>query len=101
VNNLNKISGNSFQIIKRPVFTGKSISLTRLRKYTFLVNLHATKSEIKGAIENLFDVKVIKINTSNLPRKKKRVGKFTGWKAQYKKAIVSVSKGQTINLLTT
>ena len=65
-----------------------------------LVNLDSNKSEIKAAIENFFQVKIIKINTCNLPRKKKRVGKFTGWKAQYKKAIVTLSEGETINLFT-
>ena len=95
MNNLNKIS-----TIKQPILTDKTIRLTESRKYSFLVNLDSNKSEIKVAIENLFQVKIIKINTCNLPRKKKRVGKFTGWKAQYKKAIVTLSEGETINLFT-
>jgi large subunit ribosomal protein L23 len=100
VNNLNKISESSFQIIKQPILTDKTIRLTESRKYSFLVSLDSKKSEIKVAIENLFHVKIIKINTCKLPRKKKRVGKFTGWKAQYKKAIVTLSEGETINLFT-
>ena len=95
MNNLNKIS-----TIKQPILTDKTIRLTESRKYSFLVNLDSNKSEIKAAIENLFQVKIIKINTCNLPRKKKRVGKFTGWKAKYKKAIVTLSEGETINLFT-
>ena len=51
------------------------------------------------AIENLFDVKVIKINTCRLPRKK-RVGRYIGWKPQYKKTIVTLSEGDVINLFT-
>jgi large subunit ribosomal protein L23 len=98
VNNLKKIS--TLTTIKQPILTDKTIRLTESRKYSFLVNLHSNKSEIKVAIENLFQVKIIKINTCNLPRKKKRVGKFTGWKAQYKKAIVTLSEGETINLFT-
>jgi large subunit ribosomal protein L23 len=98
VNNLNKIS--TLRTIKQPILTDKTIRLTESRKYSFLVNLNSNKSEIKVAIENLFQVKIIKINTCNLPRKKKRVGKFTGWKAQYKKAIVTLSEGETINLFT-
>jgi large subunit ribosomal protein L23 len=98
VNNLNKIS--TLTTIKQPILTDKTIRLTESRKYSFLVNLDSNKSEIKVAIENLFQVKIIKINTCNLPRKKKRVGKFTGWKAQYKKAIVTLSEGETINLFT-
>ena len=53
-----------------------------------------------AAIEYLFNVKVVKINTCNLPRKKKRVGKYIGWKPQYKKAIVTLSEGDVINLFT-
>lgn len=98
MNNLNKIS--TLRTIKQPILTDKTIRLTESRKYSFLVNLDSNKSEIKVAIENLFQVKIIKINTCNLPRKKKRVGKFTGWKAQYKKAIVTLSEGETINLFT-
>ena len=98
MNNLNKIS--PLTTIKQPILTDKTIRLTESRKYSFLVNLDSNKSEIKVAIENLFQVKIIKINTCNLPRKKKRVGKFTGWKAQYKKAIVTLSEGETINLFT-
>ena len=55
---------------------------------------------LKIAIEFLFNVKVIKINTCRLPRKKKRVGKYIGWKPQYKKAIVTLVEGDTINLFT-
>jgi large subunit ribosomal protein L23 len=48
----------------------------------------------------LFNVKVVKINTCRLPRKKKRVGKYLGWKPQYKKAIVTLFEGDVINLFT-
>lgn len=100
MNNLNKISGSSLQTIKQPIITDKAIRLTETRKYSFLVNFDSNKSDIKVAIENLFHVKIIKINTCKLPRKKKRVGKFTGWKPQYKKAIVTLCEGETINLFT-
>ncbi|HAJ62473.1 MAG TPA: 50S ribosomal protein L23, partial [Cyanobacteria bacterium UBA8543] len=50
--------------------------------------------------EYLFNVKVIKVNTCRLPRKQKRVGKYIGWKPQYKKAIVSLKEGDVINLFT-
>jgi len=53
----------------------------------------ATKPEIKAAIESLFDVKVVQVNTQRPPRKKKRVGKFQGYKPQYKKAIVTLAAG--------
>ena len=53
----------------------------------------ATKPQIKAAIEDLFQVKVVKVNTMQLPRKQRRVGKFVGYKSQYKKAIVTVAAG--------
>ena len=62
------------------------------------VNPKSDKTAIKSAIEYLFDVKVIKVNTCHLPKKKKRVGKYLGWKSHYKKAIVILSEGDTINL---
>ena len=58
------------------------------------------KSKLRKPLKNLFDVKVIKINTCRLPRKKKRVGRYIGWKPQYKKAIVTLSEGDVINLFT-
>ena len=67
------------------------------KKYSFVVDRYSDKLEIKAAIENLFDVKVLKVNTCRLPRKKKRVGRYIGWKPQYKKAIVTLSKGDTID----
>ena len=57
-----------------------------------------SKPSIKAAVESLFNVKVVKINTAHLPKKKKRVGQYTGWKPHYKKAIVTLSAGDTINL---
>jgi large subunit ribosomal protein L23 len=65
-------------------------------KYVFDVVLKATKPEIKQAIESLFDVKVVKVNTSRPPRKKRRVGKFIGYKTQYKRAIVTLSENDSL-----
>jgi large subunit ribosomal protein L23 len=62
-------------------------------KYTFEVTPQATKPEIKAAIEDLFQVKVVQVNTQQLPRKKRRVGKFVGYKSQYKRAIVTLAPG--------
>jgi large subunit ribosomal protein L23 len=62
-------------------------------KFTFEVTPKATKPEIKAAIEDLFEVKVVQVNTQQQPRKKRRVGKFIGFKPQYKKAIVTVAPG--------
>ena len=91
---------NKRQIIKYPIITDKATRLLENNQYSFIVDRYADKLSIKAAIEYLFDVKVIKVNTCRLPRKQKSVGKYIGWKPQYKKAIVSLSESDVINLFT-
>ena len=91
---------SSTNIIKYPIITDKATRLLENNQYSFIVNPYSDKITIKAAIEYLFNVKVIKVNTCRLPRKKKRVGKYIGWKPQYKKAIVSLAEGDVINLFT-
>ena len=98
--NSSTFSLSNAQIIKYPIITDKATRLLENNQYSFVVNRYSNKSSIKTAIEYLFDVKVIKINTCRLPRKKKRVGKYIGWKPQYKKAIVTLAEGDVINLFT-
>ena len=93
-------SDYSAQIIKYPIITDKATRLLENNQYSFIVDRYSDKIAIKAAIEYLFNVKVIKVNTCRLPRKKKRVGKYIGWKPQYKKAIVSLVEGDVINLFT-
>ena len=88
------------QIIKYPIITDKATRLLENNQYSFIVDRSSNKLVIKTTIEYLFNVKVIKVNTCRLPRKKKRVGKYIGWKPQYKKAIVSLAEGDVINLFT-
>jgi large subunit ribosomal protein L23 len=80
-------------LVRRPIVTEKATIMMELNKYTFEVIPKATKPEIKAAIEDLFQVKVIKVNTQVPPRKKRRVGKFTGYKPLYKRAVVTVAAG--------
>jgi len=98
VNNEKDFYSNRIRIVKYPIITDKAVRLIENNQYSFIVDRNSTKLTIKAAIESLFQVKVIKINTCRLPRKKKRVGKYIGWKAQYKKAIVTLAEGSTINL---
>ena len=91
---------NSTQIIKYPIITDKATRLLENNQYSFIVDRYSDKITIKAAIEYLFQVKVIKVTTCHLPRKKKRVGKYIGWKPKYKKAIVSLAEGEVINLFT-
>nr|WP_199323736.1 MULTISPECIES: 50S ribosomal protein L23 [unclassified Leptolyngbya] len=85
-------------MIRRPLITEKATRLLELNQYTFEVMPKASKPEIRAAIEYLFDVKVTGISTMNLPRKKKRVGKYIGYKPTYKKAIVTLAEGDSITL---
>jgi large subunit ribosomal protein L23 len=85
-------------LIRRPIITEKATLLLENNQYTFEVDPRATKPEIKAAIELLFDVKVTGINTLKPPRKAKRVGKFLGHRALYKRAIVTLAPGNSITL---
>ncbi|WP_413174941.1 50S ribosomal protein L23 [Anabaena azotica] len=84
---------NLADLVRRPILTEKATILMEQNKYTFEVTPKSSKPEIKAAIEDLFQVKVIKINTALPPRKQRRVGKFIGYKPQYKRAIVTVAPG--------
>lgn len=86
-----------FDIIKRPIITEQSNKALEANKYTFAVDKKANKIEIKNAIEKIFGVKVLNVNTVTVKPKTKRVGKYTGLTAGYKKAVVKVADGQKIN----
>ncbi len=85
-------------LILKPIVTEKATRQMEENKYVFDVLPKATKPEIKAAIESLFDVSVTSVNTLKLPRKKRRVGRYIGYKAQYKRAIVTLKEGDSITL---
>lgn len=85
-------------IIIAPVVTEKSAGNAERGIYTFKVVKTATKTQIKNTIEKAFGVNVVKINTLNTKAKDKRVGKYTGKTKTYKKAIVTLAEGQSIDL---
>jgi large subunit ribosomal protein L23 len=86
-------------IIKAPVITEKGSKLAQDEgKYLFKVDHRASKSEIKEAVEKIFKVKVDSISTINVKPKKRRVGRYAGMSNKYKKAIVKLAEGQTIDL---
>lgn len=87
-------------LIKYPIITDKATKLLEMNQYTFAIDSKSSKTEIKSAIEYLFDVKVISINTSNPPTRQRRIGKFVGNKPRYKKAIVTLASGNSINLFS-
>ncbi len=85
-------------IIIAPVITEKTMVQKANNTYTFKVDKNATKDEIKMAIEEAFKVSVTKVNTLNTKAKKRRVGRYAGKTKTYKKAIVTLAVGSTIDL---
>lgn len=85
-------------IIIRPWVTEKSTKLMEQNKYTFEVALKATKSDVKRAVEEIFGVKVVKVNTVRVRGKVKRLGHYVGRRPDRKKAIVQVAEGQRIEI---
>lgn len=81
----------SHDIIRRPVITEKSMATMVDKKYTFIVDIHANKSQIKRAVEEIFDVKVENVRTARFVGKPKRVGVHLGKRADYKKAVVKLT----------
>ena len=90
---------NSYDIIKRPIITEKSMKVetdrqgNEIKKYTFEVPKTVNKLEIKYAVEEVFGVKVAKVNTMNYEGKLKRMGRNEGRRPSWKKAIVTLKKG--------
>ncbi len=86
-----------YSIIRRPVITEKATNMKEdQNKVVFVVDREADKISIKKAIENIFDVHVTKVRTINMRGKKKRLGRFEGRRSSWKKAIVTLKKGDTI-----
>ena len=84
------------QVIIRPVVSEKSFVLAEIGKYTFRVHPDAHKTQIRQAIEELFDVRVRDVRTASVKSKPKRRGYTSGRSRQWKKAIVQVGEGDTI-----
>nr|YP_009944631.1 ribosomal protein L23 [Osmundea sinicola]QFR99925.1 ribosomal protein L23 [Osmundea sinicola] len=85
-------------IVHSPIITDKATKNIENNVYSFKVDKSSTKNDIKIAIENIFNVKVEKINTSMSPPKMKRIGKFKGKVKNYKKATIKLKNSYTINL---
>ena len=78
-------------IIIRPIITERSMMDAQERKYAFEVNKKANKHQIKDAVEELFQVKVVRVNTMNYSGKLKRMGRTEGKRPDWKKAVVTLS----------
>lgn len=90
---------NSYRdIIKGPIITEKSAKLAESNTIVFSVDPKANKTQIKQAIEAIFNVKVESVNTLNASTKRKRVGRYVGRTNKVKKAIVKLAEGSSIEL---
>ena len=83
---------NAYDIIRRPVITEQSMADVADKKYVFMVDINANKTEIKAAIEQIFGVKVAKVNTIRMQGKVKRTGAYpAGKRADFKKAVITLT----------
>jgi large subunit ribosomal protein L23 len=88
------------KIIKKPLITEKATLLReKENKYLFMVEKSATKGQIKQAVRELFKVNVEDVHTANVQGKQKRMGAHTGYRSDWKKAIVKIQKGQEIKMV--
>jgi large subunit ribosomal protein L23 len=85
-------------LIRRPLITEKATLLLENNQYVFEVDPRANKLQIKAAIEELFEVRVVSVNTYNPPKKKRRMGRFVGHRPHYKRSVVTLAPGNTIPL---
>jgi len=89
----------AWKVLKAPHITEKAADFTKQNKYVFQVDPKTNKIEIKKAVEDLYRINVLGVRIVNIPMKKRRLGRIAGWKKGYKKAIVTIKKGQKIELL--
>lgn len=89
---------SAYEVIIRPIVSERSFDLMNENKYTFEVAKNAPKEEIRAAIQNLFGVRVLKVNTINVKPKQKRVRYQVGMTRSWKKAVVTLAPGDTIEV---
>lgn len=96
------VSGTSLDLAEKvliePWITESSTAGVELHKYVFKVSQRSVKAQIKKAVEGLYKVKVISVNTINIPRKHRSYGSTPGWKSGFKKAVVTLKEGDKIEL---
>ena len=89
----------SDKILISPRITEKATAISQKNQYVFKVFPKANKTEIKKAIEDLYKVEVLDVKIINVPAKRRRLGRISGWKKGYKKVIVRIKEGQKIGVL--
>jgi len=93
------MQNSKFKILIEPHITEKTTDLEKKNQYVFKVFPKANKTEIKKAIEDLYKVEVLDVKIINVLKKRRRLGRISGWKKGYKKAIVKIKEGQKIEVL--
>lgn len=90
-----------YQIVRKPIVTEKAVSFSKGNKYIFRVSSKTNKTEVRKAIEKLYEVKVKDIRMINTIGKKRLVGRFEGFKPGFKKAIITLKEGYKIEITHT
>ncbi|BAS29086.1 50S ribosomal protein L23 [Limnochorda pilosa] len=88
-----------YDVIRRPVVTERTTAGMEGNKYTFEVDLRATKTQVKLAVEQIFKVRVVKVNTTRVPGKVRRRGRTEGRTPDWKKAVVTLAEGDRISIV--
>lgn len=94
-----KDSSKAMNVLLAPQITEKAAWLEEKNFYVFKVKNEAVKNEIKKAVEEMYNVKVVRVNIIKVPKKAKRLQKSKGFKKGYKKAVVKLEQGQSIEIL--
>ncbi|MBO4623845.1 MAG: 50S ribosomal protein L23 [Bacilli bacterium] len=89
---------SSYEVLIRPIITEKNVKLAETRKYVFEVAPDANKIDVKNAVEEAFKVKVVDVNIINVRKKPRKVGKYEGLKAAVRKAIVTLSDKDKLDI---
>lgn len=89
-----------YDVLRRPVVTEKSTTLSQQGKYVFEVARDANKRQIKEAVVRAFNVEVARVNVSTVPGKMRRLGRHRGMTSSWRKAVVTLKEGQTIEELS-
>ena len=90
---------NPADVITRPIVTEKSTALGEFGKYVFQVRADATKHSIRRAVEAMFRVEVASVNVMNVRGKPRRMGRFAGHRANWRKAVVTLREGHSIEVV--
>src|SRR5690606_35571896 len=93
-----QVKAAHYDVIRAPIVTEKTTNSAELNKVTFEVSTSATKQQVKAAVQAIFNVDVEKVNIINVKGKVKRFRGRVGKRADYKKAVVSVAEGQTLDV---